>query len=99
MGARTLESTQKLRYAIELAADLEARQVHDGDMAPMRRHLDEHLRKALDYEESWAFFAHGNQMDSTQEFLEFRRGWYDWTKNVDALTAALQLSPAELGRL
>jgi hypothetical protein len=101
MGQKSVEVTQRLRYAMTLVADLEARQVHVGDTAPMREHVDSQLQTetALGYEQSWAFFAHGNQMDTNAEFLAFRRDWYEWTKKIDALTTALELSPEDLRRL
>jgi hypothetical protein len=98
MGEKTVEVSQKLRYTLEHAVEFGQRH-EGGEVAPLVAQLERERLVATRYEERWAFLAHGGRMDSTAEFVEFRRDWYGWTKGIRALTAAVQLNPYALKEL
>lgn len=88
MGEMTVKVTGQIRHGI---ASTEAGQARGAEVESLRKCLQANLRVALAYEASWAFFAHGNQLSTASDLLEFRREWYEWTKVIDALATAVAL--------
>jgi len=95
MGHKTNDHNARLRRAHELLASLAA----GGDAANDRQRLIARLESLLaigdHYESFWAHLAHGNFMPSTAAFLEERREWYEWTKQV---TVATRVALSEAAR-
>lgn len=96
MGENTVEFNQKLRYALGLVRESDRQGLYGGAAAPMIERLELMLGRGADFEEFWAFFAHGNRLPSTAGLVEGRRDWYEWTKDATKWATLARLTPEQL---